>query len=75
MPHRCGAVTADSRLTHPSEDGLATPITMVSRAVESAFSAPPVPSISENTVLEEVNFIDLIIDKLYSVLYFLLDGF
>jgi hypothetical protein len=75
MPHRCGAVIADSRLTHPSEDGLATPVTMVSRVAESAFSAPPVSFVGDDTVLEEVNFVDLIIDKLYFVLYFLLDGF
>jgi hypothetical protein len=25
-PHKFGAVTADARLTHPSEDGFATPI-------------------------------------------------
>jgi hypothetical protein len=48
---------------------------MVSRATESAFSAPLVSSISDDTVLEEVNFASLIIDKLYFVLYFLSDGF
>jgi hypothetical protein len=60
---------------HPSEDGLATPIAMVSRAAESAFSAPPVSSVDYYTVLEEVNFTGLIIDNFYFVLYFLLDGF
>jgi hypothetical protein len=48
---------------------------MVSRATESAFSVPLVSSISDDTVLEEVNFASLIIDKLYFVLYFLSDGF
>jgi hypothetical protein len=60
--------------THPSGEGLATPIAMVSRAAESAFSAL-VSSVSEDMVLEEVNFAGLIIDKLYFVLSFLLDSF
>jgi hypothetical protein len=60
---------------HPSEDGLVTPVAMVSRVVESAFSAPSVSSVSDDIVLEEVNFAGLIIDKLYFVLYFLLDVF
>jgi hypothetical protein len=48
---------------------------MVLRAAESAFNAPPVSSVGDDTVLEEVNFADLIIDKLYFVLSFLLDSF
>jgi hypothetical protein len=49
--HRSGAITADERLTHPSEDGLATPIAMVLREAESAVSAPPVSSVSDDTVI------------------------
>jgi hypothetical protein len=74
-PHIFGAVTADARLMHPSEDRLATPIAMVPRVAESTFSAPPVSSVGDDTVLEEVNFACLIIDKLYFVLYYLSDGF
>jgi hypothetical protein len=74
-PHRFGAVTADARLKHPSEDGFATPVAIVSRTAESTFSAPPVSSVGDDTILEEVNFAGLIIDKLYFVLYFLLNGF
>jgi hypothetical protein len=48
---------------------------MVSRAAESTFSVPPVSSISDDTVLEDVNFAGLIIDKLYFVLSFLSDSF
>jgi hypothetical protein len=68
MPHRFGAVTDEARLMHPSEDRLATPVTMVSRA-ESAFSEPVSP-VGDDTVLEEVNFAGLIIDKLYFVFSF-----
>jgi hypothetical protein len=48
---------------------------MVSRAAGSTFSAPPVSSVGDDTVLQEVNFASLIIDKLYRVLYFLPDSF
>jgi hypothetical protein len=75
MPQRFGFVTVDARLMHPSEDGLAIPVAMVSRAAESVFTAPLVSSDSDNMVLEEVKFAGLIIDKLYFVLYFLLDSF
>jgi hypothetical protein len=54
---------------------LATTIAMVSRAAGSVFSAPLVSSVSDDTVLEEVNFAGSIIDKLNFVLYFLSDGF
>jgi hypothetical protein len=63
MPHRFRVVTTDACLTHPSEEGLATPIAMVSREAESVFNAPPVSSVGDDTVLEEVNFAGLIIDK------------
>jgi hypothetical protein len=48
---------------------------MVSRAAESAFSAPLVSSVGNNTVLKEVNFVGLIMNKLYFVMIFLLDSF
>jgi hypothetical protein len=48
---------------------------MVLRAAESVFSALSVSSVSDDTVLEEVNFAGLIIDKLYFVLTFKLDSF
>jgi hypothetical protein len=74
-PHRFGAVTADACLTHPSEDGFAMRVAMVLRAAESAFSAPLLSSVGDDTVLEEVNFAGLIIDKLCRVLYLLSDSF
>jgi hypothetical protein len=52
-----------------------TPVAIVLRAAESAFSAPPVSSVGDDMVLEEVNFAGLIIDKLYFVFYFLSDSF
>jgi hypothetical protein len=42
---------------------------MVSRAAGSAFTTPPVSSVGDDTVLQEVKFAGLIIDKLYRVLY------
>jgi hypothetical protein len=63
MPHRFGAVTADARLTHPSDDRLAMPIAMVLRVAGSTVSAPPVSFVGDDTVLEELNFVGLIIDK------------
>jgi hypothetical protein len=47
---------------HPSEDGLATHVAMISR-YEGTFSEP-VSSVGDDTRLDEVNFAGLIIDKL-----------
>jgi hypothetical protein len=59
---------------HPSEDGLAAPVAMVSRAAESTLHAP-VSSVGDDNILEEFNFAGLIIGKLYFMFSFLLDRF
>jgi hypothetical protein len=60
MPHRFVTVIAEPHLTHPTEDGLATSVAMVSR--DERVYSEIVSFVGGDTILDEVNFAGVITD-------------